>query len=177
MYEKSPPFYYGGPEVTLTFFRNNATFKHWRLLFERSSPNLLVDHLAGITQMITKKISAVVSITVTLWVGAVVLLFMWGHGLLVGAGYGAPTVWAVLIGLFFLPLLAPYMNRTYQGERLSLLNSILQLAFYGSWVGLGLVFMLANGNSSLLNSTLSVALILALVILLKGLAAGHKVKR
>ena len=128
--------------------------------------------------MITKKISAVVSVTVTLWVGAVVLLFMWGHGFLVGAGYGAPTMWAVLGGLFFLPLLAPYMNRAYRGEGLSLLNSILQLAFYGSWVGIGLAFMLANGNSSLLNSTLSVALILALVILLKGLAsAGHKVKR
>ncbi|WP_131786586.1 hypothetical protein [Protofrankia symbiont of Coriaria ruscifolia] len=128
--------------------------------------------------MITKKISTIVSLVATLWVGAVVLLFMWRHGLLAQTGYGAPTMWAVLIGLFFLPLLAPYMNRAYPGEKLSLVNSILQLAFYGSWTALGLVFMLTDGNSSLLNGVLSVALILALAILLKGLAgSGRKLAK
>lgn len=115
------------------------------------------------------------SVLVMLWVGAVALLFMWKHSLF-PASYGAPISWAFLIAMFFMPILVVYVNSRNSKSELTLLDQIFQFVFHLSWLGLGLVFVFANGNSSLLNSVLSFALVLVLAILLKSIFSP-KVKK
>lgn len=110
-----------------------------------------------------------------LWVGAVALLFMWKHSLF-PASYGAPISWAFLVAMFFMPMLVVYVNSRTPKSELTLLDQILQFVFHLSWLGLGLVFIFANGNASLLNSVLSFALVLAFAILVKSIF-GSKPKK
>lgn len=111
-----------------------------------------------------------------LWVGAITLLFLWKNELLVGLGYGAPIAWAFLVALFFMPMLVVYVNSRTPKDELTLVDQILQFAFHLSWLGLGLIFVFANGNSSLLNSVLSFSLVLVTVILLKSVLTAKAKK-
>lgn len=125
--------------------------------------------------MLNKKTSNILSILVMLWVGAVALLFMWKHSLL-PASYGAPIAWAFLVAMFFMPMLVVYVNSRTPKDELTLLDQILQFVFHLSWLGLGLIFVFANGNSSLLNSVLSFSLVLVALILLKSFVAPRPKK-
>jgi hypothetical protein len=123
--------------------------------------------------MFTKKISNATSFAAMLWVGAVTILFMIQQHQLFASTYGSPTVMAFLVAMFFVPMLVVYANSRTKNE-LNLLDQVLQLVFNIVWIGLGLIFIFANGNSSLLNSTLSFALLLVFIVVIKAVFSGKK---
>ena len=123
--------------------------------------------------MLSKKASNTFAVLVMFWTGVITLLYMVQKHLL-PTSYGAPLAWAFLVAMFFIPVLVVYVNKRNQVTELSLVDQILQLAFYASWLGLGFVFVFAHGDSSLLNSILSAALVLIAIILLKAVFVKKK---